>query len=202
MTQPLDIIPHGHKIKKADRARQKGHQSAVVWFTGLSGSGKSTIADATEQLLLSKNIHTYILDGDNVRMGLNSGLGFSQADRKENLRRIAEVAKLFADAGLVILSAFVSPMRVDREMVKNIVGSQDFVEVFVNTSLEECERRDVKGLYQKARRGEIANFTGIQSPYEAPQQPELIIETESCSPQEAAEKVVRYLIEKNIIKPL
>lgn len=195
-----NIVPHEHQINREDRSRQKQHKSVVIWFTGLSGSGKSTIADKVEQLLFDLKIHTYLLDGDNVRMGLNQGLGFSDEDRHENLRRIAEVAKLFVEAGIVVLSAFVSPLEKDREMVRSIVGEQNFVEVFINTSLEECERRDVKGLYKKARAGEIKDFTGINAPYEEPNDPDLIIKTEQCIVEEAAKTVIEYLFETLKIK--
>jgi adenylylsulfate kinase len=168
----------------------------VLWFTGLSGSGKSTIADRTEQMLWADGVHTYLLDGDNIRMGLNKGLGFSDADRNENLRRIAEVAKLFLDAGIVVLSAFVSPLKKDRDMVREIVGAEHFVEVFVDTSLEECERRDVKGLYKKAREGMISNFTGISAPYEAPQHADVVIRTEIQTIDEAAASIKNFLFKK------
>lgn len=188
------IIPHAHAIGRADHQTQNGHRSCVLWFTGLSGSGKSTIADRTEQFLHRQGIRTYLLDGDNVRTGLNAGLGFSETDRHENIRRIAEVSKLFVDAGVVVLCAFVSPMVRDRALVREIVGEKDFLEIFVNTSLEECERRDVKGLYKKARAGEIKDFTGISAPYEAPEHPDLEIETEKSSVDEAANDLVNYIL--------
>jgi len=164
-------------VDKKARGIVKGHDNLLIWFTGLSGSGKSTIANALEVFLVENDKHTYILDGDNVRKGLNSDLTFAPEDRKENIRRIGEVANLMLDAGLIVLSAFVSPYREDREKVKAIVGDENFIEVFVNTPIEECERRDVKGLYAKARNGEIPNFTGISAPYESPLQPDIEIDT-------------------------
>lgn len=172
-----NIIRHNFAVDKEARSVVKKHANLVLWFTGLSGSGKSTIANAVEVLLVEKGLHTYILDGDNVRKGLNNNLSFSPEDRKENIRRIGEVANLMLDAGLIVLSAFVSPYREDRAKVKAIVGEENFIEVFVNTPIEECERRDVKGLYAKARKGEITNFTGISAPYEAPFQPDIEIDT-------------------------
>lgn len=165
----------------------------VIWFTGLSGSGKSTVANLVEQALFEKGVHTYSLDGDNVRSGLNKGLTFSKEDRRENLRRIAELGKLFADSGTVVIASFISPLKADRDYLKSIIGEEDFVEVFVNTSLEECERRDVKGLYAKARAGEIKNFTGIDAPYEAPEQPDIEIETEKEELEASVAKVLNYL---------
>ena len=202
MDEKLHIIPHQHPVTATDRCRQNGHQALVVWFTGLSGSGKSTIASRLEQLLMAEGVHTYILDGDNVRVGLNKGLSFSAEDRTENLRRIAEVSKLFVDAGLVVLSAFVSPLKKDREMIRSIVGVSAFVEVFVNTSLEECERRDVKGLYQKARNGEISNFTGLSAPYEAPEQADVEIKTEGQSVDDSAQQILAYLLNSRKIKSI
>ncbi len=177
---------HRNKIKK--------HRAFALWFTGLSGAGKTTISERTEQILLELEIHTYVLDGDSLRTGLNKGLGFSEEERTENLRRSAEVAKLFVDAGLVVLCAFVSPLERDRQMVKNIIGSDFFVEIFINTSLEECERRDVKGLYVKARKGEIKDFTGISAPYQIPQQPVIEIETANLTVDAAAQSIVNYII--------
>lgn len=171
------IVPQSYAITAADRSRLKNHKPLLLWFTGLSGSGKSTLANAVEKALVEKGAHTYTLDGDNVRNGLNSDLTFAPQDRTENIRRIAEVAKLMLDAGLVVLAAFVSPYRKDREQVKNIVGYAHMIEIFVNTPIDECERRDVKGLYAKARAGEIPNFTGIDAPYEAPVAPDIQINT-------------------------
>ena len=180
-----NVIPHQHALGKAERRRQAGHHSFVVWFTGLSGSGKSTLANRLEQRLHAQGHRTYILDGDNVRTGLCRDLTFSEADRQENIRRIGEVARLMVDAGVIVLSAFISPFRADRQRVRDLMGKDEFVEVFINCPLEVCETRDVKGLYQKARRGEIRHFTGIDSPFETPEQPELEILTHT-QPLEAA----------------
>lgn len=188
-----NIIPHQFSISKEDRMSLKGHNALLLWFTGLSGSGKSTIANAVEKALVTNKIHTYTLDGDNVRKGLNNNLGFSPEDRKENIRRIAEVANLMIDAGLVVLAAFVSPYQKDRERIRSIVGEKQYVEIFVNTPLEECERRDVKGLYAKARAGEIKNFTGINAPYEAPVNPDLEIDTTKMTVDEAVSEILKHL---------
>ena len=168
-----NIVWHQHFIDKAARAAQKGHQPALLWFTGLSGSGKSTLAGALEVELMQRGIHTYLLDGDNVRHGLCSDLGFATADRQENLRRVGEVAKLMVDAGLVVLAAFVSPYQAERDAIRARFADGEFIEVFVDTPLSECEQRDPKGLYKKARAGEIKHFTGIDDPYEAPEQAEI-----------------------------
>lgn len=176
-----NIVRHSFEVTELDRSLHKAHGSVVLWFTGLSGSGKSTIANALEKHLLECGIHTYILDGDNVRKGLNKDLTFSPEDRKENIRRIGEVANLMVDAGLVVLSAFVSPYRADREQVRKIAGNDNFIEIFVNTPIETCEERDVKGLYAKARKGEIHNFTGISAPYEAPLNPDIEINTDKLT---------------------
>ena len=180
-----NVIPHNFSITQRQRSDLKKHEPLLIWFTGLSGSGKSTIANALEKALFVKGIHTYLLDGDNVRKGLNNNLSFTPEDRSENIRRIAEVANLMIDAGLVVLASFVSPYREDRENAKRIVGYENFVEVFVNTPIEECERRDVKGLYEKARAGEIQNFTGVNAPYEAPMAPDVEINTTMISVEEA-----------------
>lgn len=172
-----NLFKQNYQIEAAHRQKLKGHRPLTLWFTGLSGSGKSTIANALEQKLYDEGIHTYTLDGDNIRLGINANLTFSPEDRAENLRRVAEVAKLMNDAGLVVLAAFVSPYRKDREKVKNIVGIDNFVEIFVNTPLETCEARDVKGLYAKARKGEIQNFTGVNAPYEPPLNSDISIDT-------------------------
>lgn len=164
-----NIIPHTFKITKEERNMQNKHNSFLIWLTGLSGSGKSTIACTLEQKLHKQGLKTYVLDGDNIRRGINKNLSFSPEDRSENIRRIGEIANLFIDAGVIVLAAFVSPYKEDRDNVKEIVGVDNYVEVFVNTSLEECERRDVKGLYAKARQGEITNLTGVSAPYEAPE---------------------------------
>ena len=177
MSKNKNIVKHNFVVDKTARSVIKNHKPLLIWFTGLSGSGKSTIANALEVFLVEKGLHTYILDGDNVRSGLNGDLTFKPEDRKENIRRISEVANLMLDAGLIVLSAFVSPYREDRAKVKAIAGEENFIEVFINTPLEECERRDVKGLYAKARIGEIPNFTGISAPYEAPLLPDIEIDT-------------------------
>ena len=192
-----NIIPHLHKVSKKDRQENNGHPSKVVWFTGLSGSGKSTVAGKLEEELYKKGWHTYLLDGDNVRMGLNKDLGFSLEDRTENIRRIGEVSKLFVDAGVVVLSAFVSPLREDRDFVRSLFPKGEFVEVFVECPLEVCEQRDVKGLYAKARQGEIKDFTGISSPFEAPLKPEVVIHTATESLSASVEKLVKYLALNN-----
>ncbi len=191
------IIPQEFQIDQRQRSSIKGHRPLLVWFTGLSGSGKSTLANALERALFEKKVHTYLLDGDNVRAGLNKNLSFSPEDRTENIRRIAEVAHLMIDAGLVVLASFVSPYREDRESVKRIVGYQNVVEVFVNTPIAECERRDVKGLYAKARAGEIKNFTGVSAPYEAPMVPDIEIDTTKVSVDKAVGLIVDQ-IEKRI----
>lgn len=196
MPANIHIISHDHAIDVHKRRMHKKHDSFVLWFTGLSGSGKSSVADRVEQLLIEQGIHTYLLDGDNVRGGLNKGLGFSEADRHENLRRIAEVAKLFIDAGLVLLCAFISPLEKDRQMVKEIIGAENFIEIFINTPLEECEKRDKKGLYKKARAGEIKNFTGIDSPYEEPRSPDIEIKTGEMNVDEAAGYIISYISKK------
>lgn len=168
-----NIKKHQYRINKSERQKLNGHNSFLIFFTGLSGSGKSTLANALEEKLNQKKVHTYVLDGDNVRHGINKNLGFSPEDRSENNRRIGEISKLFIDAGLVVLAAFVAPYKKDRNFIKETVNSDNFVEVFVNTSLEECEKRDVKGLYKKARAGEIKNMTGISAPYESPENPDI-----------------------------
>lgn len=188
-----NIIPHSYQISVEDRKKTNKHNSFLIWFTGLSGSGKSTIANVVEQQLHKKGIKTYTLDGDNIRKGINNDLTFSPKDRTENIRRIAEVANLMVDAGLVVLSAFVSPYKKDRENIKSIVKDVNFVEIFINTSVEECERRDVKGLYKKARRGEIKNMTGITAPYEAPENPDIEINTEQETVEESVQKILNYI---------
>jgi bifunctional enzyme CysN/CysC len=182
-------------VDKAARARLKGQKPAVVWFTGLSGSGKSTIANLVEKKLLALGHHTYLLDGDNVRHGLNKDLGFTEADRVENIRRIAEVARLMGDAGLIVMTAFISPFRAERDTARRLLPDGEFVEVHVDTPLDVAESRDVKGLYRKARRGELKNFTGIDSPYEAPLQPELRVDTVGSTPDQAADQVIARLRE-------
>jgi len=192
VAEKLHIIPHQHAISKEDRERQNGHKGHVLWFTGLSGSGKSTVASAVESELHQQGIKTFILDGDNVRAGLNSDLDFSAASREENIRRIAHVSALMKDAGLVVLSAFVSPYQKDRDFVREC-ASNDFSEIFISTPLEVCEQRDVKGLYAKARAGEISNFTGISAPFEEPTNPELDVPTHEMSIEKATAMVVDYI---------
>jgi adenylylsulfate kinase (EC 2.7.1.25)/sulfate adenylyltransferase subunit 1 (EC 2.7.7.4) len=170
-----------------------GQSPRVIWLTGLSGSGKSTIANALEQRLVQLGRHTMLLDGDNIRHGLNKDLGFTEADRIENIRRIGEVAKLMTEAGLVVITAFISPYRAEREMVRNLLPEDEFIEVHVSTSLEECERRDVKGLYKKARMGSIPNFTGISAPYEEPVSPSLVIDTELVAVEEAVDRILESI---------
>ena len=194
-----DIVWHSHAIDKAARAEQKGHKAFLLWFTGLSGSGKSTIAGALEQELFRRGVHTYLLDGDNVRHGLCKGLGFSTEDRQENLRRVGEAAKLMVDAGLVVLAACVSPYRADRDAIRALFPRGEFVEVFVDTPLAECEQRDPKGLYKKARAGEIKHFTGIDDPYEAPAQPEVHIHNHGRSVDEAVAELLTQLQARGLL---
>jgi len=185
-----------YTINREDRVVLNKHKPFLIWFTGLSGSGKSTIANLLEKELYKMHIHTYSLDGDNLRRGLNKDLQFTKEDRIENLRRTAEVGKLFVDAGLVVIAAFISPYNKIRENIKAIIGSDYYIEVFVNTPLEVCEQRDVKGLYKKARAGEIKNFTGISSPFEVPINPTIEIETVKERPEEAVTKILKFLENK------
>lgn len=194
-----NLVWHSTTVTKEDRQQRAGHKSCVIWFTGLSGAGKSTLANAVEYELHQRGLASYVLDGDNIRLGLNRGLGFGEEDRKENIRRIGEVAKLFVDAGVITLTAFISPFQEDRELARSLVADGEFVEVYVKCSLEECERRDVKGLYQKARAGEIGQFTGISSPYEEPVAPELVIESGELSVEESVHTVLDYLKANGII---
>lgn len=184
-----NVQPQLFKATINDRMSANGHKPLAIWFTGLSGAGKSTIADALEQKLLSERIHTYILDGDNMRNGICSDLNFSDEDRKENIRRAGEIAKLFVDAGTVVITSFISPFEEDRALAKQTIGADYFLEVYVNTSLKTCEERDPKGLYKKVRAGGIHNFTGISSPYEAPTQADIEIQTERESVLDAVEKI-------------
>ena len=186
-------------IDRAALAEQKGQKPAVLWFTGLSGSGKSTIANALQRLLFAQGKHTFTLDGDNVRHGLNRDLGFTDADRVENIRRVANVARLMTDAGLITLVSFISPFRSERQMARNLMADGEFIEVHVDTPLSVAEERDVKGLYKKARAGEIKNFTGIDSPYEPPKDPEIRIDTVDKSPEEAAEIILDFMREKGLL---
>ena len=193
-----NIVWHDAAVSHEDRVAQKKHQPALLWYTGLSGSGKSTIANAVDRKLFELGCHTYLLDGDNVRHGLNKDLGFNDTDRVENIRRITEVSRLFLDAGLIVGTAFISPFITDRAQARELAG-EGFIEVFVDTPLEVCEQRDPKGLYKKARAGDIPHFTGISSPYEAPEKPEVHLKTDEMSIEQAAEKVVLYLREKGKI---
>ncbi|MEM9678748.1 MAG: adenylyl-sulfate kinase [Bacteroidota bacterium] len=188
-----NIHKHHFKITSEDRIKANGYKPLLIWFTGLSGSGKSTIANLLEKKLYNLKISTYTLDGDNLRGGLCKDLSFSPEDRKENIRRVAEVSRLFLDAGIVVLSAFVSPYKKDRNNIRHLVKDSNFVEVYVNTSLAECERRDTKGLYKKARTGEIKDMTGISSPYEAPENPDVEINTEIESAHDAAKRILGYI---------
>ena len=194
-----NIVWHSATITKADRHRMNGHKSAILWYTGLSGAGKSTLANKVEEKLFEKGFHTYVLDGDNIRHGLNKGLGFTTEDRKENIRRIGEVAKLFVDGGAFVSTAFISPYRSDREMVRALVPEGEFLEVYIDAPIEVCESRDPKGLYKKARAGEIKHFTGIDDPYEAPEKAEILIETEKTGVREAAEQILKYLEERGYL---
>jgi adenylylsulfate kinase len=193
-----NIVWHQGAVTRADREKLNGHRGCTVWLTGLSGSGKSTIAVELEKALLSRGVRAYILDGDNVRHGLNKNLGFSPADRTENIRRIGEVAKLFTDAGLVALTAFISPYRADRDQVRALMPD-DFVEVLVDCPLEVCEQRDVKGLYEKARAGKIPEFTGISAPYEPPLNPEITLRTASSTVEESVAQIVKYLTQRGTV---
>ena len=194
-----NITWHHAEITQKDREKMLNQKGVVLWFTGLSGSGKSTLAHAVEQKLFELGHLTYVLDGDNIRHGLNKNLGFSPEDREENIRRIGEVAKLFTDAGVIAMTAFISPYRADRNKARELVESGRFVEIYCQCSLDECENRDPKGLYKKARAGEIKQFTGIDAPYEAPGNPELIVETDKNSLEDSANQVTDYLSEHHII---
>lgn len=194
-----NIVWHEASIKKEERRKKNGHESFILWFTGLSASGKSSIANAVAAKLFEQNKQVYVLDGDNVRHGLNNDLGFDEHSRKENIRRIGEVAKLFVDSGQIVLTAFISPYREDRELVRSLVKNNEFIEVYVDCSLEECERRDPKGLYKKARNQEIPNFTGISAPYEAPETPEFSVNSEKKSIEECALHIINYLKTQKLI---
>jgi len=199
MAKPENIKWHASKVTKEHRQQLNHHKSAVVWFTGLSGSGKSTITVELEKALHYMGVRTYRLDGDNIRHGLNKNLGFSPEDRKENIRRIGEVSKLMVEAGLVTLSAFISPYRADRDEVRELMDDGEFIEVFVDASLETCESRDPKGLYKKVRAGEIKGFTGIDAPYEAPLNPEITVNTDTQSIEESVQTIVSYLNKKGYL---
>ncbi len=194
-----NIVWHDHHVTKEERSQIKEQKPCILWFTGLSGSGKSTIANAVESKLLGMDKHTYLLDGDNVRMGLNKGLTFTDEDRIENIRRIGEVSRLFVDAGTIVLTAFISPFQKERDAVRALVEKGEFIEVFIDTPLEVCEDRDPKGLYQKARKGEIPNFTGISSPYEAPAKPEIHIVNDAISIENVAQQIIDYLKERGYL---
>ena len=195
-----NIVWHSHPVDQKTRAEQKSQEPLVIWFTGLSASGKSTIAGALEQILTGQGYHTYLLDGDNVRHGLCKDLGFSDDDRKENIRRVGEVAKLAADAGLIVLTAFISPFRNDRRIVRDMLPQSQFVEVFVDTPIAVCKQRDPKGLYEKAERGEIKQFTGIDSPYETPEAAEVILDSGDQSVAESVNQLLEYLHQSNVLK--
>jgi len=194
-----NVTWHEGSVTREERHKLLGQKGVTVWMTGLSASGKSTIAVILEQMLLHKHKHAYRLDGDNIRMGLNKNLGFSAEDRAENIRRIGEVAKLFADSGVIAITSFISPYKKDRDLVRALNKPGEFVEVYVNVSLETAEKRDPKGLYKKARAGQIKGFTGIDDPYEAPENPEIVIETEKMKPEQAAEKILTYLEERGYL---
>ncbi len=200
MTKSENVVWQEQAITRDHRQEQNGHKSFVVWFTGLSGSGKSTLASALESELHSLNCRSFVFDGDNVRHGLCGDLGFSEDDRKENIRRIAEMTRLFVEAGVIALTAFISPMRDDRRKVRDLIPEGDLVEVYCNCSLETCENRDVKGLYKKARAGLIKNYTGISSPYEAPENPEISVNTDALTIEEGTAQILDYLREHGFIQ--
>jgi len=195
MKEKLHIIEHSYKITRLERELGNGHKAACLWFTGLSGSGKSTLANHVEQELFHQGIKTFILDGDNIRNGLNKGLTFTEEDRIENVRRIGEVAKLMCDAGLVVIATFITPFRRERQSLRNLLG-ESFYEIFVDTPLEVCEQRDVKGLYKKARSGEISNFTGISSPFEPPSSPDIYIDTANQSLEHSVNLILASILPK------
>jgi adenylylsulfate kinase len=195
-----NVVWHQPAITRANREKLFGHRAAALWFTGLSGSGKSTLAHEVESRLYQAGCRTYVLDGDNVRHGLNADLGFSSADRQENIRRLAELVKLFVDAGTIVLSAFISPFRADRNRARHLLAPGDFFEVYCRCGIGACEERDPKGLYKKARAGEIADFTGISSPYEEPEHPEIIVDTDRSSVEECADKILYRLRQGGIIQ--
>lgn len=193
-----NTVWHNATVTRERREQRNAHKGAVIWFTGFSGSGKSTLAHSAEERIFQLGCHAYVFDGDNVRHGLCSDLGFSADDRSENIRRIAEMCKLFVDAGVIALTAFISPLHRDRQRVRDLLGD-DFIEVYCRCPIEVCEQRDVKGLYKKARAGEIKDFTGISAPYEAPEHPDLIVDTDQESLEQGVEKVVKLLIDRGII---
>jgi len=195
-----NIFHQSGLVSSADRQLQAGHQPVILWFTGFSGAGKSTLAHAVEKSLFNLGCRTFVVDGDNVRHGLCADLGFTTHDRQENIRRIGELSKLFLDAGMITLTAFISPFRADRERVRKLVKDSEFIEIYCNADLAVCEQRDIKGLYKKARSGEIADFTGISSPYEPPQNPELVINTATETLENSVSTVLAYLAQRGIIK--
>ena len=197
-----NIVWHNHTVDKSIRSYMKKQRPCLLWFTGLSGSGKSTIAGAVESVLAERLQHTYLMDGDNVRYRLCGDLGFAEADRIENIRRVGEVANLMVDAGLIVLTAFISPFKSNREVVRRMLAVGEFIEIFIDTPLEVCEARDPKGLYKKARAGEIRDFTGLDSPYEAPDYPEICIKNHNISIQEAVQQVIDYLDQHGYLKPV
>lgn len=196
-----NVVWHNATVTRARREAQNSHRGAIIWFTGLSGSGKSTLAHAVEEMLHQRGCRTFVLDGDNVRHGLCGDLGFSSKDRQENIRRIGEVAKLFMEAGVIVLTAFISPYRADRERVRGMVAQGDFIEIYCDTPLEICESRDVKGIYKKARAGQIPEFTGISSPYEAPVTPELTVHTGTAELDDCVQQVIGEMKLRGIITP-
>jgi len=200
MGKSTNITWHNSTITKQDRQCLHGHKSCVLWFTGLSGSGKSTLANALDSALHQLKCNSYVLDGDNIRHGLNSDLSFNKGDRQENIRRIGEVAKLFVDSGQIVSTAFISPYREDRRLVRGLFNPDEFIEVYVNCPIDVCEGRDPKGLYQRARQGEINEFTGISSPYEQPDNPEITIQTNEMTIEQSVEEILHYLKEKKILK--
>lgn len=195
-----NIVWHDTSITKADYRKKNGHHSFILWFTGLSASGKSSIANALAKELFEQGNQAFVLDGDNIRHGMNKNLGFDEQSRKENIRRIGEVSKLFVESGQIVLTAFISPYKEDRALVRSLVEADEFIEVYVQCSIEECERRDPKGLYKKARNNEIPNFTGISAPYEAPDNPEIIVDSEAYSIEECKNQLISFLLEKGYIK--
>ncbi len=198
--QSSNVVWHHGTVSRADREAQNAHKSTILWFTGLSGAGKSTLANAVESRLYERGCHTFVIDGDNVRHGLCGDLGFSATDRTENIRRVGEVAKLFIEAGVITLTAFISPFRADRDRVRTMVNAGEFFEIYCKADLEVCEGRDVKGLYQKARAGVISDFTGISSPYEAPEAPEVVVETGAKSLEVCVDEVIAALVQHGIIQ--
>jgi len=202
LSKSTNIVWHESSVNREARSQQRGHGSAILWFTGLSGSGKSTLANAVNVALHKNGYSTYVLDGDNIRHGLCKDLGFSDLDREENIRRIGEVSKLFLDAGIIVLTAFVSPFRIDRDNARSLVGKNDFVEIYCSADLAICETRDTKGLYAKARKGDIKDFTGISSPYEEPQSPELRIDTGNMEIDECVDIVTKFLVNQEIISTI